>query len=86
MAACMVVATMANKRQSDMKRAIRLLVLMDLLAQRRWTALELAASCGVHVSTVYKDLTDLQGEGVRLPLMEEDHRYWIERSRTKAPA
>jgi predicted DNA-binding transcriptional regulator YafY len=58
-----------------MQKAIRLLMLCDMLCARSWTARELAMALGVSKRTIERDLLDLQGEPLSLPLMQEGWSY-----------
>lgn len=60
-----------------MKRAVRLLYILDLLRSGRgYTVAELAAECDVAERTIYDDLKDLQGEPLYMPLIKRIRREW----------
>lgn len=60
-----------------MKRAVRLLFLLDLLRSGRgYTVAELAQRCDVAERTIYDDLKDLQGEPLYTPLIQRFRREW----------
>ena len=56
-------------------RALRLVVLMAVLYDRRQTAADLAMRLGVRHRTINRDLLDLQGAPLYLPLTSEDDTW-----------
>lgn len=60
-----------------MKRAVRLLYILDLLRSGRgYTVAELAEKCDVSERTIYDDLKDLQGDPLYTPLIQRVRREW----------
>ena len=60
-----------------MKRAVRLLYILDLLRSGRgYTVAELAEKCDVSERTIYDDLKDLQGAPLYTPLIQKVRREW----------
>jgi len=59
-----------------MKRAVRLLYIVQLLNDRPMTTNELAQRCEVSERTIRKDMLDLQGNPLYLPLILRVRREW----------
>jgi predicted DNA-binding transcriptional regulator YafY len=54
-----------------MKRAVRLLKIIQLLNERAYTTGELAEHCGVSERAIQKDLADLRDDPLYLQLRQE---------------
>jgi len=63
-----------NPATQQVKRAVRLMAMRDILLARPVTIDDLAERFGVHERTIYRDLQELQAEPLRLPL--ECHQLW----------
>jgi len=59
-----------------MKRAVRLLYIVQLLNDRPMTTNELAQRCEVSERTIRKDMLDLQGNPLYLRLILRVRREW----------
>ena len=57
-----------NPATQQVKRAVRLMAMRDLMAQRPTTVAELQRQFGVSRSTIYLDLQDLQLWPIEFPL------------------
>ena len=57
------------------KNALRLIVEMGLMLDRRYSAAEMAGRLCVDHRTVNRDLLDLQGDPLYLPLTNEDDTW-----------
>ena len=53
----------------QVSRAVRLIELMRLLNERRWTVAALAQRFGVSEQTIYRDLRTIQDEPLRYPVI-----------------
>ena len=59
----------AKSSKPAVKRAMRLVYILDLLRRRGYTIDALAAQCGVSERTIYRDIGDLQSEPIYAPLI-----------------
>lgn len=57
-----------NPATQQVKRAVRLIVMRDLLSERPLTVADMVERFGVAERTVYRDLQELQAEPLRFPL------------------